>query len=49
MSGNNKAKEAYICIDLAIQAMQIGKWELAKQLLCKAEKIYPTARAKGNK
>lgn len=38
--------EAYRCIDIAIHALSEGKLEKAEKFLLKAEKLYPSQRAK---
>ena len=45
MDGNKE--EGYRCIDLAIQAMKLGDRAKAKRFLLKAERLYPTDKAKG--
>ena len=39
--------EAFRCIDIAVQAFAEGKLEKAEKFLIKAEKLYPTQKAKG--
>lgn len=39
--------EAYRCIDIAITSLAEGKLEKAEKFLLKAEKLYPTQKAKG--
>lgn len=45
MEGNKD--EAYRCIDLAEQSFNAGDRGKAERLLKKAEKLYPTQKAKG--
>lgn len=40
--------EAERCISIAVQALRDAKIEKAEKFLKKAEKLYPTQRAKGN-
>lgn len=44
MDGNKD--EAHRCIDIAVQAFAEGKMEKAEKFLLKAEKLFPTERAK---
>lgn len=39
--------EAFRCIDIAVQALTEGKLERAEKFLLKAEKLFPTQKAKG--
>lgn len=39
--------EAMRCIDIAVQALTEGKLEKAEKFLLKAEKLFPTQKAKG--
>ena len=39
--------EANRCIDIAVQALSDGKLDKAEKFLLKAEKLFPTQRAKG--
>lgn len=39
--------EAFRCIEIAVQAFSEGKLEKAEKFLIKAEKLYPTQKAKG--
>jgi len=45
MDGNKE--EGFRCIDLAIEAMKLGDRNKAKRFLLKAERLYPTDKAKG--
>lgn len=45
MDGNRD--EAERCIEIAQKAFVEGKWERAEKFLTKAERLYPTQRAKG--
>lgn len=45
MEGNRD--EAEKCINIATKALQAGDKEKASKYLIKAEKLYPTDRAKG--
>lgn len=47
MEGNRD--EAERCIAIALQAVRDAKIERAEKFLKKAEKLYPTQKAKGNK
>lgn len=47
MDGNKD--ESHRCIDIAVQAFAEGKMEKAEKFLLKAEKLFPTERAKGEK
>lgn len=46
MEGNRD--EAEKCINIATKAFEVGDKEKALKFLNKAEKLYPTDRAKGN-
>lgn len=46
MEGNKD--EAYRCIDLAEQSFNTGDRGKAERLLRKAERLYPTQKAKGH-
>lgn len=45
MDGNKE--ESLRCIDLATNYMKLGDRARAKRFLIKAEKLYPTQKAKG--
>ncbi len=45
MDGNKE--ESLRCIDLATNYMKLGDRAKAKRFLIKAEKLYPTQKAKG--
>lgn len=47
MEGNKD--EADRCINIAIDAAKSGDFQKAAKFLRKADKLFPTARAKGNK